>query len=199
MVFPQKHTFILLFLLVQLTAAESSSRLLSPRDARSLPELFAVKEFWQRTRGVNVKVAVLDTGIDTMAVPTTFKNVATMQDFTDENTIEDKLGHGTFIAGIIAGSNSHCPGLSPQSQLHIFKIFNKHGGSFAQHNNRNQDFVDNLGSGPRHGAEGGPRQPVERRTVPQRHAAAGQGARTGGGGNCGGGRCRQRRAGIWND
>ena len=43
-------------------------------------------------------------------------------DWTDEKTMEDHLGHGTFVAGIIA-SSSECLGFAPDSELYIFRVF----------------------------------------------------------------------------
>jgi Subtilisin-like serine proteases len=49
-------------------------------------------------RGSGVKVAVFDTGLS--SGHTGFNNVAERTDWTNENTLEDKLGHGTFVAGM---------------------------------------------------------------------------------------------------
>ena len=36
--------------------------------------------------------------------------------------MEDHLGHGTFVAGVIA-SSSECLGFAPDSELFIFRVF----------------------------------------------------------------------------
>lgn len=41
----------------------------------------------------------------------------------------DTLGHGTFLAGLIAANGSGYQGLAPQVQLCIYKIFNREGQS----------------------------------------------------------------------
>lgn len=41
----------------------------------------------------------------------------------------DTLGHGTFLAGLIAANSSDYQGLAPQAQLCIYKIFNREGQS----------------------------------------------------------------------
>lgn len=41
----------------------------------------------------------------------------------------DTLGHGTFLAGLIAANGSEYQGLAPQAQLCIYKIFNREGQS----------------------------------------------------------------------
>eukprot|EP00178_Gracilaria_changii_P027989 TRINITY_DN93_c0_g1_i1.p1 TRINITY_DN93_c0_g1~~TRINITY_DN93_c0_g1_i1.p1 ORF type:complete len:1063 (-),score=121.01 TRINITY_DN93_c0_g1_i1:20649-23837(-) len=70
--------------------------------------------------GAGVHVAVFDTGIARSAH---FPNLRTITDWTHENTTEDTVGHGTFVASVIAGSNPACPGLAPHANLHIFRVF----------------------------------------------------------------------------
>ena len=41
----------------------------------------------------------------------------------------DTLGHGTFLAGVMAGNGAVYQGLAPQAQLYIYKIFNRDGQS----------------------------------------------------------------------
>ena len=43
--------------------------------------------------------------------------------WTHEPTLEDGLGHGTFVAGVVAGSDDACPGLAPEVELHTFRVF----------------------------------------------------------------------------
>jgi membrane-bound transcription factor site-1 protease len=73
--------------------------------------------------GYGVKVAVFDTGLS--------KNHPHFSeyeryDWTDEGTLDDFLGHGTFVSGVIGGkSYESCPGIAPDVELHIFRIFTK--------------------------------------------------------------------------
>lgn len=41
----------------------------------------------------------------------------------------DTLGHGTFLAGILAANGTEYEGLAPQTQLYVYKIFDKDGAS----------------------------------------------------------------------
>ena len=41
----------------------------------------------------------------------------------------DTLGHGTFLAGLIAANGAEYQGLAPQVQLCVYKIFNREGQS----------------------------------------------------------------------
>ena len=46
-------------------------------------------------------------------------------DWTTDESLDDVVGHGTFVAGVIAGTDEDCPGMAPEVELHIFRIFNK--------------------------------------------------------------------------
>ncbi len=41
----------------------------------------------------------------------------------------DTLGHGTFLAGLIAANGTAYQGLAPQAQLYVYKIFDRQGQS----------------------------------------------------------------------
>ena len=43
--------------------------------------------------------------------------------WTHEPTLEDGLGHGTFVAGVIGGIDSSCPGFAPEVELYTFRVF----------------------------------------------------------------------------
>lgn len=43
--------------------------------------------------------------------------------WTDENTLNDNLGHGTFVAGVIAGEDAECLGFAPDTELYAFRVF----------------------------------------------------------------------------
>jgi membrane-bound transcription factor site-1 protease len=46
-------------------------------------------------------------------------------DWTGEEDLDDSVGHGTFVAGVIAGSDERCRGMAPDVEMHVFRIFNK--------------------------------------------------------------------------
>ncbi|KAI0558681.1 Peptidase S8/S53 [Gracilaria domingensis] len=82
---------------------------------------FNAASLWRLNHtGAGVHVAVFDTGI---ARGAHFPNLRTVTDWTRENTTDDSVGHGTFVASVIAGSNPSCPGLAPHANLHIFRVF----------------------------------------------------------------------------
>lgn len=87
-------------------------------------------DVWTSTKGRDVIVAVLDTGIDTDhddLAPA----IVNMKDFTGEG-IEDTIGHGTHCAGIIAAretNNAGLTGVAPESKLLIAKVLGEQGGT----------------------------------------------------------------------
>lgn len=51
--------------------------------------------------------------------------------WTHEQTKADELGHGTFVAGVIGGNGSGCPGFAPEALIHTFKVFTNDQVSFT--------------------------------------------------------------------
>ena len=43
--------------------------------------------------------------------------------WTHEPTLEDGLGHGTFVAGVVASQDEACPGFAPDVDLYTFRVF----------------------------------------------------------------------------
>ena len=75
--------------------------------------------------GTGIRVAIFDTGL--RADHPHFRNIKERTNWTDESTLEDGLGHGTFVAGVIA-SQSECLGFAPDVDLHIFRVFTNDRG-----------------------------------------------------------------------
>lgn len=69
---------------------------------------------------LGVKVAIFDTGLSKSHPH--FKKIKERTNWTNEKTYDDGLGHGTFVAGVIA-SYKECLGFAPDSELHIFRVF----------------------------------------------------------------------------
>ncbi len=70
--------------------------------------------------GKGVKVAIFDTGLAKNHPH--FRRVKDRTNWTDEKSLDDGLGHGTFVAGVIA-SSSECLGFVPDSDLYVFRVF----------------------------------------------------------------------------
>ncbi len=93
--------------------------------------LLGIPDVWMGTMGEGVKVAVLDTGVDTDH-PDLQEAIADSRDFTGDG-IEDANGHGTHCAGIIGArlNSVGFVGVAPECQLLIGKVLNNDGqGSY---------------------------------------------------------------------
>ncbi|GFS41015.1 SITE-1 protease [Actinidia rufa] len=71
--------------------------------------------------GAKVKMAIFDTGI--RANHPHFRNIKERTNWTNEDTLNDNLGHGTFVAGVIAGEASECLGFAPDTEIYAFRVF----------------------------------------------------------------------------
>ncbi|MEU8849741.1 type VII secretion-associated serine protease mycosin [Streptomyces sp. NPDC048564] len=79
------------------------------RDQQWVLDVFAMEDTWTQTQGEGVTVAVVDSGVDG-SHPDLTGQVLEGKDFTGGgNAQEDKIGHGTGMASIIAG-HGHGPG-----------------------------------------------------------------------------------------
>jgi hypothetical protein len=61
-------------------------------------DLFNAPELWGKHTGTGVNVAIFDTGL--RRGHSHFRNVIDITNWTDEDSTEDGLGHGTFVAGL---------------------------------------------------------------------------------------------------
>lgn len=80
--------------------------------------------------GSGVKIAIIDSGLKVTAYDFTLKNVHRVMDiFNDDPSdayyCDDKNGHGTAVAGIIAAAHNTfgIAGMAPESELYIFRCF----------------------------------------------------------------------------
>lgn len=78
--------------------------------------------------GTGVTVAVLDTGVDDTHPDV---DVANAKDFTGEGTTDDLHGHGTHVAGIIAGtgeaSGGNLTGIAPNATIYNGRVLGENG------------------------------------------------------------------------
>jgi subtilisin len=87
----------------------------------AIKKVFA-EEVWHLTKGEEIKVAVLDTGIDTTHFDL---NIQVSKDFTSSKSgAQDMHGHGTHAAGIIAARENKkgIIGIAPECLLYNCKI-----------------------------------------------------------------------------
>jgi major intracellular serine protease len=87
-------------------------------------KMVGADKVWEKYTGEGVKVAILDTGIDTKH-PDLTQNICKAKSFVPGETVEDKvIGHGTHVAGIIAGARNGIGiiGVAPDVSLYIGKV-----------------------------------------------------------------------------
>lgn len=84
--------------------------------------MFGAEDLWTRGHtGAKVKMAIFDTGI--RSDHPHFRNIKERTNWTNEDTLNDNLGHGTFVAGVVAGMDAECLGFAPDTEIYAFRVF----------------------------------------------------------------------------
>ncbi|XP_012076700.1 subtilisin-like protease SBT6.1 isoform X2 [Jatropha curcas] len=84
--------------------------------------LFGADVLWAKGyTGAKVKMAIFDTGI--RSDHPHFRNIKERTNWTNEDTLNDNLGHGTFVAGVVAGQDAECLGFAPDTEIYAFRVF----------------------------------------------------------------------------
>jgi len=93
-------------------------------------KLLGADNYWNKTKGEGITIAVLDTGIDTDH-PDLQPNLRLALDFTYDKSPEDIVGHGTHCAGIIAGCDNGVGiiGVAPRASLISLKVISENKGN----------------------------------------------------------------------
>lgn len=92
-------------------------------------EMFTIPSFWKQTQGEGIKVAVLDTGIDSVH-PDISDAIRETKDFSNSPSgPTDVDGHGTHVSGIIAArkNSQGVVGVAPKAELYIGKVLGDNG------------------------------------------------------------------------
>ena len=79
--------------------------------------------------GQGVNVAIFDSGLSSNHPH--FKNVRERTNWTTDKITADDIGHGSFVAGVVAGRSIDCPGIAPHSNLYIFRVFSSEHQSYT--------------------------------------------------------------------
>ncbi|HLF41884.1 MAG TPA: S8 family peptidase [Acidimicrobiia bacterium] len=101
------------------------------------PKVVGADRLWgEGVDGAGIAVGVIDTGI--APVPDLAGRIVGGVDFSGEDDpYEDSFGHGTFVAGLIAGdgtsSNGAYKGVAPEANLVSIKIAGRDGASDVSH------------------------------------------------------------------
>ncbi|KAK3086362.1 hypothetical protein FSP39_017399 [Pinctada imbricata] len=80
--------------------------------------------------GVGVKVAIFDTGLSEDHHHFKKGRIKDRTNWTNEKTLDDGLGHGTFVAGVIA-SHRECLGFAPDADIHVYRVFTNNQVSYT--------------------------------------------------------------------
>jgi serine protease AprX len=93
--------------------------------------LIGAPQVWEKGGlGRGVKVGILDTGCDLQHVDLA-ERIRAHTDFTGKGSAQDGNGHGTHVAGIIAGSGEasggRYRGVAPECDLYIAKVLDDQG------------------------------------------------------------------------
>lgn len=86
-----------------------------------------IDEMWAKTKGEGVKIAIIDTGIDTDHPDLKHAIKKTYNSFNGSTNVNDVQGHGTHVAGVI-GANGVMVGVAPEAELYIVKALGDDGG-----------------------------------------------------------------------
>ncbi|MET7642258.1 S8 family serine peptidase [Streptomyces sp. NPDC005426] len=96
----------------------------------SVPQINAPQAWAEGYDGKGIKVAVLDTGIDTDH-PDVKDRILETRSFVPGEEVDDKNGHGTHVASTIAGSGAASDGVNkgvaPQAGLLVGKVLDDEG------------------------------------------------------------------------
>ncbi|KAI6229696.1 Peptidase-S8 domain-containing protein [Aphelenchoides fujianensis] len=103
-------------------AATPPSRRRFGLDIRRISTEIEAEKLWASGfTGRRIRVAIFDSGLSSKR--SHLRNVMLERDYTDEAEVGDTNGHGTFTAGVIASTNRRCPGIAPDSELFVYKVF----------------------------------------------------------------------------
>ena len=67
-------------------------------------------------------VGIFDTGVR-LDHPHFSGRIKDRTNWTHENTLDDGLGHGTFVMGVVASRDKECRGFAPEADIYAFRVF----------------------------------------------------------------------------
>ncbi|RXG72413.1 Membrane-bound transcription factor site-1 protease [Armadillidium vulgare] len=112
------------------TTGRHTGRRLLRSVPRQITSILQADVLWgMGITGSGVKVAIFDTGLSKSHPH--FKKIKERTNWTNEKTLDDGLGHGTFVAGVIASTGKSCLGFAPDAELHIYRVFTNNQVSYT--------------------------------------------------------------------
>ena len=88
----------------------------------ALLRLFLLQVWRLGFRGAGVRVGIFDTGVR-LDHPHFSGRIKDRTNWTHENTLDDGLGHGTFVMGVVASRDKECRGFAPEADIYAFRVF----------------------------------------------------------------------------
>lgn len=119
---------------------------------RSISDILNIKKYHDLGyKGKGIKIAILDSGLglDYLSLLNANSsdrqmNIVQVVDFTKgkdhkdailsadaRDSAVDENGHGTFVAGLIGSQNPKCPGIAPETDIYILKLFNEESMTYS--------------------------------------------------------------------
>eukprot|EP00736_Rhodelphis_marinus_P012364 Rmarinus@m.1287 len=106
----------------ELNGTAHSRGLLAPIQTPQVTTKLGAEKLWDMGyTGNGIRVAVFDTGI--AKDHPHFKKIGFRTNWTRQQTLDDRLGHGSFVAGVIAGQDPECLGFAPDAEINTFRVF----------------------------------------------------------------------------
>ncbi len=118
--------------------AEISNNVLGEMLTTATKDLFFLRDKLdmknvEKNTGEGTTVAIIDTGVNAQHVDLQGKVIASMDHYGKTGNVDDQHGHGTHLAGLIAGKNSEkfkdVGGIAPEAKIVSIKVTNDRGGS----------------------------------------------------------------------
>lgn len=108
-----------------------NSRGLKRTVPRQITSALDAESIWQLGySGQGIRVAIFDTGLAEDHPHFKKGRIKDRTNWTEEKSKNDAIGHGTFVAGIIA-SYTECLGFAPDADLFIFRVFTNNQVSYT--------------------------------------------------------------------
>src|SRR5204863_4513613 len=104
---------------------------------------------WDRSKGDNVTIAVVDTGVDAQHPDLAGRVLPGASFVPTTNVVQDDNGHGTMVAGILAATSNNgrgIAGIAPHARILPVKVLDASGGG------NDPDIADGIRWAADHGA-----------------------------------------------
>lgn len=102
------------------------------QEGSRLSDIFDIAKYHIKgIKGKGVKVAIFDSGLSDFYTNNPNLKVKRIINFTHDTSAKDGLGHGTFISGMVGSVNPGCPGIAPEAEIYVLKLFTEDRVSYT--------------------------------------------------------------------